>query len=196
MDSPTEIHQLDVSKVLSFDLEVIVAATDDGHIGFEDTIPWRLKGDLPRFKELTKGHIVIMGRKTFQSIPGGGGLADRINILVTRGKQEVSWSAQREVFVVGSPEEALRVAAQIRRDKRDGHFAEPRVFLAGGAELYNSMMPFCNTMHWTRVNSDCFQGQQYDTWIADFVPTRWDFYTESTESSGVDTHEYITLKRN
>ncbi len=195
MDSPTEVYQLDVSKVLSFDLEAIVAATDDGHIGFEDTIPWRLEGDLPRFKELTLGHIVIMGRKTFMSIPGGG-LSGRINIVVTHGKHELLWTASKEVYAVRSPEEALRAAAHICRQKRDAKFVEPRVFLAGGAQLYNSMLPFCNTLHWTRVKPDAFPGQQYDTWIANFLPTRWDFYTESTESAEVDTHEYITLKRN
>lgn len=100
---------------------LIVAVGHDRVIGVKNQLPWRIPEDLRRFKALTLGHPVIMGRKTFESI--GKPLVQRANLVVTR---QGGFPAPEGVEVAPSPEAALRRAAAL-----DDH-----VFVIGGAELY------------------------------------------------------------
>jgi len=104
-------------------IALVVAVAENGVIGRENALPWRLSTDLRRFKALTLGHTVIMGRKTFESI--GKGLTGRRNLVVSRNPEF-------------RPEGATRVPSL------DAAFAEAgptgNVFVIGGAEIYRQAM--------------------------------------------------------
>ena len=116
---------------------LIVAVADNGVIGRENTLPWHLPEDLNRFKRLTMGKPMIMGRRTFESI--GKPLPGRLNIVVTRDS-----NYRREgVEVVHGTDAALEAAA-----------GAPEVMVIGGAELFRRFLPRAGRIHLTRVHGN------------------------------------------
>ena len=118
-------------------LVIVVAATDSGIIGRDGRLPWHLPDDLKRFKALTIGKPVLMGRKTYASI--GKALVDRPNIVLTRNP---GWEAPR-VIVVHSLDDAL---------KRARPAAE--LMVIGGADVFELCLPRCSRIHLTRVHAE------------------------------------------
>lgn len=119
-------------------LSIIVALADDGVIGRDNALPWHLPADLRRFKRLTMGHHLIMGRKTFESV--GRALPGRTSIVLSRSRPELPEGVLR----VGSLQEALDIAARAGDD-------EP--FVAGGAEIYRLALPRADRLYVTRVHA-------------------------------------------
>lgn len=117
-------------------IQVIAAVARNGVIGANGKMPWRLPADLKRFKQLTMGGALVMGRKTWDSI--GKALPGRVSIVVTRNKE---WHAP-DALVVNSIEEALTAA--------DGN----DVWVIGGAEIYRQMLPLAETLHLTHIDAD------------------------------------------
>jgi dihydrofolate reductase len=116
-------------------ITLIVAVADNGVIGRDNALPWHLPDDLKRFKRLTLGKPVVMGRRTFDSI--GKPLPGRQNIVVTRDT-----NYRREgVTVVHAADAALRAAG-----------AAPEVMVIGGAELFRALLPRAGRVHLTRVH--------------------------------------------
>ncbi|HTU65231.1 MAG TPA: dihydrofolate reductase [Steroidobacteraceae bacterium] len=116
---------------------LIVAAADNGVIGRGNALPWHLPEDLKRFKRLTMGKPMIMGRKTFESI--GRPLPGRLNIVVTRDA-----NYRRDgVTVTGSVEAALAAAGAVEE-----------VMVIGGADLFRLFLPAASRVHLTRVHGD------------------------------------------
>lgn len=132
----TESGDLDSGQ---FGLTAVVAMAQGGVIGRDGDMPWRLSSDLRRFKELTMGGVLIMGRKTYDSI--GRPLPGRTTIVITRNDQ---WAAEG-VIRVGSPEAAVAMLAD--RAKLAGR----QGFVVGGAEIYRQLLPFCQRLMLTRV---------------------------------------------
>lgn len=126
-------------------ISLIVAIAQNGIIGGENKLIWYLPDDLKRFKHLTTGHPIIMGRKTFESI--GKPLPNRISIVITRNK---NWSFEG-VIVVNSVEDAIQEAKQTGTDE---------VFVIGGAEIYKFSLPIVNKIYLTEVKGD-FEGDTY-----------------------------------
>ncbi|MFP1633499.1 dihydrofolate reductase [Zhengella sp. ZM62] len=130
---------------------IVVAAALNDVIGRDGEMPWRLSSDLKRFKRLTMGSPVIMGRKTFDSI--GKPLPGRLNIVVTR---DYDWEADGALRV-GSLEAAIDLAsAHIEAAERDAaeKGEEPPsfdVFVIGGGEIYAQALERADTVHLTRV---------------------------------------------
>ncbi len=127
-----------------FTLSLIVAIAENGVIGRKGKLPWRLGSDLRRFRKLTMGHPLIMGRKTFEAI--GKPLDGRDSIVVSRGRE--SLRASSGVFAASSLEEALTIArtqAKARRVKE--------AFVIGGAELFDAALPHANRVYLTRVHA-------------------------------------------
>ena len=114
----------------------VVARADNGVIGKDGRLPWRLPADLKHFKQVTMGTPMIMGRKTFESLPGL--LEGRRHIVLTRDK---SWSADG-AEVVHSVEEAIRVADA------------PRISVVGGAQIFVLFMPLATVFELTEVHID------------------------------------------
>lgn len=118
-------------------MNAIVAVSENGGIGKDNELLFRISADLKRFKELTSGHTVIMGRKTLQSLPGGRGLPNRRNIVITR---DSDFTAER-AEVVHSIDEALALA-------------DEDAFVIGGASIYAAMLPYCDKVYLTKVYAE------------------------------------------
>jgi dihydrofolate reductase len=120
---------------------LIAAVAENGVIGRENGLPWRLKSDLAHFRTVTMGKPVVMGRKTFLSI--GRPLPGRTTIVVSRDRA----FAARGVVIAPSLEAALTVARgdALRRGAES-------IFVAGGAELYAQTMPLAERLHITYVH--------------------------------------------
>jgi dihydrofolate reductase len=115
---------------------LVVAVADNGVIGADGDLPWRLPPDLAHFKRTTMGHVLVMGRKTFESI--GRPLPGRTTVVVTR---QPSWSADG-VLTAGSLGEALTVGA--------GH--EGDVMVVGGGEVYAQALDLADEVVLTEVH--------------------------------------------
>lgn len=126
-------------------ISIIVAVSENGVIGKDNQLIWRLPNDLKRFKALTLGHPMIMGRKTFESI--GKPLPGRTSIVITRNQD---FKADG-ILVVHSLEEALTEARKIEQQE---------VFIIGGGELYKQALPTADKLYITEVetvtNGDTF----------------------------------------
>nr|AIA10676.1 dihydrofolate reductase [uncultured bacterium] len=120
-------------------ISLIVAMDRRRGIGIENRLPWRLPADLKRFRELTMGHHLIVGRKTYESI--GRPLPGRRMVIVTR---DPNYRAE-DCLVAHSVEEALaRARAQ----------GEPEAFIGGGAEIYAQSLPYANRIYLTVVEAE------------------------------------------
>lgn len=121
---------------------IVVAAAENGVIGRQGDLPWRLPGDLKRFKQLTIGHALIMGRKTYESI--GRPLPGRVSIVLTR---HAGWAGGAGVLVARSYPDAIRLAFRTEGMIRD------TVFVIGGEQVYRLATPGADRVFLTRVHA-------------------------------------------
>jgi dihydrofolate reductase len=135
-------------------ITLAVAVADNGVIGRDGALPWRLPEDLRRFKAATMGKPVIMGRKTFDSI--GRALPGRLNIVLTR---QAGWLPKDPVVqVVPDLDTALAVAGEV-----------PEVTVIGGAQVYALAMPLAGRILLTEVHAR----PEGDAHLAPFDPQVW-----------------------
>jgi dihydrofolate reductase len=121
-------------------ISLVAALARGGVIGRDNSIPWRIPEDVARFREVTTGHPVVMGRRTWDSIPARfRPLPGRRNIVVTRNGRWYGDGAER----VGSLEEAVALAGDV-----------PEVFVIGGAELYAAALPFADELLLTEIDAE------------------------------------------
>jgi len=155
-------------------LFLIYARADNGVIGRDNALPWRLSADLKRFKALTMNKPMIMGRKTFDSLPGV--LPGRRHIVLTRDK---GWCAQGAV-VATSVDEALALAGA------------GDVAVVGGAEIYRLFLPLAQTIELTEVRGN-FEG---DT-VMPPLGNDWDEVMREEHGAAGDkpAYAFVTLRR-
>ena len=122
-------------------ISAIVAVAKKGVIGKEGGLPWYLPAELAKFKEVTMGHPIIMGRKTHESI--GRALPGRTNIVITHDR---GYKAAEGCSVVNSLDEAIEQA------KKDEGAEE--IFIIGGASVYQEAMPLLERIYLTKVDAD------------------------------------------
>jgi dihydrofolate reductase len=118
-------------------ISLIVAASTNNIIGAGGDLPWRLSADLRRFKELTMGKPIVMGRKTYESI--GRALPGRQNIVITR---QAGYAAEG-CDVVDSPEAAITAAGDAEE-----------VMIIGGSHIYDAFLPMAERIYLTRVHAE------------------------------------------
>lgn len=134
-------------------ISIIVAVAQNGVIGGDNKLLWHIPEDLKRFKAVTSGHPVIMGRKTFESL--GRPLPDRTNVVVTRNTAY----HHDGIVTAGSLEEAV------------GMFpGEDEIFIIGGGEIYRQALPIADKLYVTTVCRD-YEG---DTTFPEVDPAHWD----------------------
>jgi dihydrofolate reductase len=141
-------------------VSLIVAVDNNGGIGIHGRLPWRLSSDLQRFKKLTMGHHLIMGRKTYESI--GRPLPGRITIVVSRNPDY----RLDGCLVALSLEEALRIAEQR---------GEQEVFVIGGGEIFQEVMNRADRIYLTRVITVL----EADTYFPAFRTDEWEVVESS-----------------
>ncbi|OGT36540.1 MAG: dihydrofolate reductase, partial [Gammaproteobacteria bacterium RIFCSPHIGHO2_12_FULL_38_14] len=132
-------------KKLSIKLSAIAAMADDRLIGKNNRLPWHLPADFKHFKSLTTGHIVIMGRRTYESI--GKPLPNRTNIVITRN---TSFEAPG-CIIMNSIDDAIQFAAQ---------GTETEIFILGGEAIYKACIPYLDRIYLTLVHHH-FEGDAY-----------------------------------
>lgn len=160
----------------------VVAIAENGVIGAGNAIPWRLKSDMIRLKALTIGKPVVMGRKTFESLPRP--LPGRTNIVITRDKDYRANGA----VVTTSSADALSVA---RGDALRRSVAE--IAVLGGAEIYRQWLPSADRLEITEVHAR----PDGDT-VFEIDKTQWDEVARERHPAGAnDSAEfsYVTYRR-
>ena len=134
-------------------LSIIVAVASDGAIGRANDLLWHLPADLKRFKELTTGHTILMGRKTFESLPRGP-LPNRRNIIISR-----SLPAQPGAEVYPTIQQAMEACA-----------SDEEVFIIGGGEIYRQLLPDTERIYLTRVQASFPDAEVF---FPELDPTQW-----------------------
>ena len=134
-------------------LSIIVAVASDGAIGRANDLLWHLPADLKRFKELTTGHTILMGRKTFESLPRGP-LPNRRNIIISR-----SLPAQPGAEVYPTIQQAMEACA-----------SDEEVFIIGGGEIYRQLLPNTEQIYLTRVQASFPDAEVF---FPELDPTEW-----------------------
>ena len=134
-------------------LSIIVAVASDGAIGRANDLLWHLPADLKRFKELTTGHTILMGRKTFESLPRGP-LPNRRNIIISR-----SLPAQPGAEVYPTIQQAMEACA-----------SDEEVFIIGGREIYRQLLPNTERIYLTRVQASFPDAEVF---FPELDPTEW-----------------------
>ncbi len=132
---------------------IVVAMGEKNEIGNENQLLWHLPKDLKHFKELTSGHPVIMGRKTYESI--GKPLPNRTNIVIS-GKKD--WF-EEGILIVGSVKEALKFAKKIDED----------IFIIGGGTIYEQTIDFADKLEVTLVKTSL----EADTFFPKINGKKW-----------------------
>lgn len=155
-------------------IHLIVAIDRNNAIGHNGDMLYHLSADLRRFKRLTMGKALIMGRKTFESLPCGA-LPGRRNIVVSRNS---SWSAPG-AEVAGSLDEAFALAGY------------GDVYVIGGGEIYRQSMPYADIIDATVIDAESAEA---DTFFGDGVPD--DFVAVETEDAGTTpAAKFVTYRR-
>ncbi len=164
-------------------LSAIVAVSENNVIGIENGLPWRLSNDMKWFRQTTMGKPIIMGRKTFESLPRI--LPGRANIIITRDPAYQVDGA----FVTHSLEAAIESARNLETENRSDE-----VVIIGGAEIYRQSLPFLNRIYLTRIHAE-FTGDTYfpelkmENWSEDFRERH-----EKSEKDAYD-HSFTILNR-
>jgi dihydrofolate reductase len=161
----------------------VVAAAANGAIGKDGWMPWELPEDLKRFKALTLGKPMIMGRVTFEAI--GRPLPKRVTIVVTRDKE---WSFDHEnVRVCHDVESAVKLADEIA--VADG---VNEVIIAGGAQIYHLALPFTTRFELTEVHADIAG----DTFLDPLPSDQWDETArQKIDNPDGPDYSFVTLAR-
>ena len=134
-------------------VSLVAAVAPGGVIGAAGGLPWRIPEDLRRFRELTTGHSVVMGRRTWDSLPERfRPLPGRRNVVVTRNAAWTGEGAER----AGSVDEALALLA-----------GEERVFVIGGGELYAAALPFADELLLTEIGEEHAGDTLFPAWDGD-----------------------------
>ncbi|MEK6925571.1 MAG: dihydrofolate reductase [Nanoarchaeota archaeon] len=130
-------------------ITLIAAVSDNGVIGYNDSIPWdKIPEDMRHFRQLTIGNPVVMGRKTYDSL-NGNPLSDRTNIVLSSGLDKQTSG----IFVARNLDEALKIA--ISSPSRDEN-----CYVIGGSRVYSAFLPIASNIELTRVRTLC-QGNAF-----------------------------------
>jgi dihydrofolate reductase len=141
-------------------ISLLVAMDEKGGIGKDNGLPWHLSADLKRFKALTMGHHLIMGRKTYESI--GRSLPGRVMVIITRNPEY----QVEGCLIAHSLEEALRIVEQRE---------ESEAFIIGGGQIFAQALPLADRIYLTRVHTV----SQADVFFPPFDPQEWSIQAKS-----------------
>ena len=151
-------------------ISIIAAIADNGALGANNNLLWYLPDDLKRFKSLTTGHTVIMGRKTFESLPDGA-LPNRTNVVISGNKSAVFEGC--ETF-------------ENLADAISNHKHEDEIFIIGGARIYEQAIVLADKLYITRVH---YFFDQADVFFPEISDNTW-YLTESKTYPKDGRHKY------
>lgn len=162
-------------------LVLVAAIAENGVIGSENRLIWRLKSDLRRFREITMGCPIIMGRQTYLSI--GKPLPGRRTIVLTR---DAGFVAAEGVAIAHSVEQAVALGRTI-----GGEMAAPAIIIGGGTEIYRQMLPLADRLELTLVKA----APQGDALFPDFDRSAFvEVFREDHEADAENEHGFAFLR--
>ena len=180
--NPPRIVKLPVNSP-SFRLSLVAALAKNRVIGRDNALPWRLSEDLKRFKALTLGHPVIMGRKTWDSIiaRNGRALPGRLNIVISRSAQAGS---NAEASFAATLDEAIEIGAKS---------AAGEIFVIGGEQIYALALPRADRLYFTEVLVDV----EGDAFFPAIVAGEWREVSREPGAAapGVLPHDFVVYER-
>lgn len=157
----------------------IIACISKKHraIGYQNRLLYAIPSDMTRFRMLTTGHTIIMGRKTFESLPNGA-LPNRHNIVISKTREQITGC---EVFA--SLEEALAGSKEA---------AEEEYFIIGGASIYEQALPFADKLYLTIVEKE---PEHADTFFPEINPAEWEVTEKEMRNENGLPFTFLTLYR-
>ena len=161
-------------------MNIIVAVDENWAIGYRGDLLVRIPADHKMFRNETIGKVVVLGRKTMDTFPGGLPLAGRTNIVLTRNPEY----QVKDAIVVHSVEELL---AELKNyDTKD-------VYVIGGDSVYSQLLPYCDTAHVTKID----RSYEADTYFPNLDASgEWEITAESDEQSYFDTtYHFLKYER-
>lgn len=151
-------------------INIIAAIGKNNELGKDNKLIWYIPEDMQRFKQITDGHVVIMGRKTFESLPAESQpLPGRTNIVITNDKTFF----HPDCYVANNLNDALTQARMLATINKD---IVSDVFIIGGASLYEQCLPIADTLHITHICETC---PSADTFFPKFNPKNYDTIAKS-----------------
>jgi dihydrofolate reductase len=159
-------------------ISIIVAIARDNGIGKDNKLLWHIPADLKRFRQITTGHTVIMGKNTFLSLPGGP-LKNRRNLVISDNRSDRFEGCE----MVFSIEEAI--------DRCDENKEN---FVIGGASVYRQFLPLASKLYLTRIHKTL----EADTFFPDILPEEWiEISREIPENDGEHdfSYDFIVFQR-
>lgn len=177
-------------------MKAIVAVDKNWGIGRDNDLLFHLPGDQKFFRETTKGGIIIIGRRTLESFPGGRPLPNRTNIVITRNED---YQAE-DCIICHSPEEAAAVAETLDLEGAVMDENEPAsredstsIFVSGGGEIYRMMLPWCDEVLVTRIDAELEADTTFPDLDADpDFELAWE--SEPQEEQGI-SYRFTSYKR-
>lgn len=171
-------------------LSIIACISKDNRaIGYENRLLYHLPSDMVRFRELTTGHTIVMGRKTFESLPNGA-LPHRRNIVVSKSLKEIDGG---EVYP--TLEEALRAAQDdtLSAPKEDTGITSPEeIFIIGGESIYRQALPAARKLYLTIVDKE---PEQADTFFPEINPDEWEVAEKEMRNENGLSFSFLTYIR-
>ena len=164
-------------------MKMIVAVDENWAIGKDNSLLTDIPEDLARFKRLTEGKIVVMGRKTLESLPGGKPLPGRTNIILTRDK---GYKVENAIVMSDTEHIGIYLKGMEAKEKTE-------VFVIGGAQIYELLLPSVYHVYVTKIN-DTFEA---DSWFPNLDnDPNWEGYptNEEMEHNGIE-YQYYTYAR-
>lgn len=157
----------------------IIACISKKHraIGYQNRLLYAIPSDMTRFRMLTTGHTIIMGRKTFESLPNGA-LPNRRNIVISKTREQITGC---EVYT--SLEEALAARKEA---------AEDECFIIGGASIYEQALPFADKLYLTIVEKE---PEHADTFFPEINPAEWEVTEKEMRNENGLSFTFLTLYR-
>ncbi|MDR1720096.1 MAG: dihydrofolate reductase [Dysgonamonadaceae bacterium] len=160
-------------------ISIIVAAGENNEIGRANGLLWHLPADMKRFRQLTTGHVIVMGRKTYDSLPKGA-LPHRTNVVISRNSN----LRLPQCTVLNSLQAALTAFAD-----------EQEIFIIGGAEIYRQSFPLADRIYLTRVHAEF---PDADTFFPPIDPAEWQLIADETplaDETSPYNYSFYTFKR-
>ena len=168
----------------------IIACISKGHraIGYKNRLLYAIPSDMTRFRMLTTGHTIIMGRKTFESLPNGA-LPNRRNIVISKTREQITGCE-----VCSSLEEALAARKEAVGNKKTVGSKEvsDECFIIGGASIYEQALPFADKLYLTIVEKE---PEQADTFFPEINPAEWEVKEKEMRNENGLPFTFLTLYR-
>ena len=156
-------------------LTIIAAASENNALGKDNQLVWHLPDDFKRFKAITSGHCIVMGRKTFESI--GRKLPNRENIIISRNL-DAEYAKEKGITVFNNIEDVIKKYGDVTEE----------VFILGGSQIYRELLPFCNKLYISYID---YENENADAYFPDFDEKNW----TKIEEKNYENWKFVIYKK-